>query len=261
MPKGTGSRQANLIGIGAPRTATSSLARMLQASQEVFVPEEKELNGFGIDTSVTAERYDMSFAKATVEQHYLADITPVYLSNEQMPERIRSYNPDARIIATLREPVSRVVSQYRHMKSVVDTSLGPDLALDIESYVKRGLAEIGGHSPAENTWYSAAMNIRHSLYGSHLSRYYRCFPRDRILVLIYEDLTGPTPAAGKGVWEQQLKDFLGVTTDQTHWQNRAEGFETEISEELKGELRTLFAPEVALAGELIGRDLAGLWGY
>ncbi|MFD1981326.1 sulfotransferase family protein [Mesorhizobium newzealandense] len=255
------SRRANLIGIGAPRTATSSLARMLSATRDVFVPEEKEVNGFGIDDDVTDARYDMHFTEAAIDHRYLADISPVYLSSAQVAERIRSYNPEAKIIATLRDPVSRVISQYRHMKGKIDASLGPDLSLDINSYIKNGLIEISSHRAWDNSWYSASTNIVHSFYGSHLRRYYQSFPRKQILVLIYEDLIRPQPLRAKGAWEQQLQRFLGVGVNQQYWDNRAEGFETEIADDVAGDLKKLFAAEVSTASDLIGRDLVELWGY
>ncbi|WP_143748641.1 sulfotransferase family protein [Mesorhizobium sophorae] len=255
------SGRANLIGIGAPRTATSSLARMLGATRDVFVPEEKEINGFGIDDDVTEARYDTHFAEAAVDHRYLADISPVYLSSAQVAERIRSYNPQAKIIATLREPVSRVISQYRHMKGKIDASLGPELSLDINSYIRNGLIGFASHRAQDNSWYSASMNIEHSFYGRHLRRYYQSFPRNQILVLIYEDLIRPHPVREKGAWEQQLQQFLGVRVSQKYWDNRAEGFETEIAGDVAGDLKKLFATEVSMASDLTGRDLVGLWGY
>lgn len=261
MPSAPALRRVNLIGIGAPRTATSSLARMLRATREIFVPEEKELNGFGIDDNITEARYETHFAEAALDYRYLTDISPVYLANTRVPERIRSYNPEAKIIATLRNPVSRVISQYRHMKRSVDTSLGPELGLDINSYIKKGLIEIGNQRPLNNSWYSAAVNIRHSFYGTHLGRYYRCFARKQILVLIFEDLIEPHPSHEKGAWERDLQRFLGVDMSQNYWDNRAEGFETEIADDVEGDLKKLFTAEVAMAGDLIGRDLCELWGY
>ena len=254
-------RRANLIGIGAPRTATSSLARMLAATPDVFVPREKELNSFGIVEPFAPARYTLRFAEAQAGHRYLADISPVYISNHHVPERIRSYNPDARIIATLRDPLSRVISQYRHMKNTAGASRGPDLDLDIDTYLRAGLTRIRRRRTPANAWYSAAMNICHSFYGTHLSRYYRFFPRDQILVLIYEDLVEPQQASGQGAWQRQLEQFLGVTVDQRSWENRAGGVEPAISDEVAGEVRKLLAPQVLKAGDLIGRDLGALWGY
>lgn len=260
-PDGPASRRANLIGIGAPRTATSSLAWMLRATGDVFVPEEKEVNGFGIDDSVTEARYDTHFEKATVDHRYLAELSPVYLSNARVARRIRSYNPEAKIIATLRDPISRVVSQYRHMKRKIDVSMGPELNLDINSYIKKGLIGLRGRKSLKNSWYSASMNIKHSFYGRHLRRYYQCFPSDQILVLIYEDLIRPHPPGETSAWEQDLQRFLGVRLNKKYWDNRAVGFETEVADDVAGDLRKLFASEVSATSELIGRDLAELWGY
>lgn len=254
-------RRANLIGIGAPRTATSSLARMLGATRKVFIPAEKEVNGFGIDADMTEARYGTRFADARSDCRYLADISPVYLSSRQAAERIRSYNPEAKIIATLREPVSRVISQYRHMKAKIDPSLGPELALDIDAYLRVGLAEIRSAQQQENSWYSASLNIAHSFYGSSLRRYYDLFPKDQIMVLIYEDLVRPRRFWETGVWEQDLRKFLGIKVSQRFWDNRAKGFKTAVSDEVADELKELFAAEVTATSELVGRDLNRMWGY
>lgn len=254
-------RRTNLIGIGAPRTATSSLASMLSATGQVFVPEEKEINGFGIDVELTESRYNARFSEARTEHCYLADISPVYLSNSRVAERIKRYNPQAKIIATLREPVSRVISQYRHMKRKVDPVLGPELQVDLNSYVQNGLRALRNKRPPENSWYSASMNIAHSLYGRHLRRYFDCFPQHQILVLIYEELICRRPFEEKGKWGEELQLFLGIDVSEKFWHNSAEGPEVKIADDLEADLREMFAAEVAATSQLIGRDLNRIWGY
>ena len=44
------------------------------------------------------------------------DITPFYLFHMAVPERIRSILPRARLIALLRDPVDRALSQYFHAR-------------------------------------------------------------------------------------------------------------------------------------------------
>ncbi|MER8376039.1 sulfotransferase [Mesorhizobium sp. M1406] len=253
-------RRVNLFGIGAPRTATSSLAWMLRGTGKVFVPEAKEMNGFGIDADVTESVYEMRFSEARTEHRYLADISPVYLSSIQVAEGIQAYNPEAKIIATLRDPVSRVISHYRHMKGKIDPSLGPELKLNINSYIRKGLADIYDNKLEYNSWYSAAMNINHSFYGKHLQSYYRRFPHNQILVLVYDDLTRWRPFR-QGLWARQLQRFLGVNVNQKCRDNRAVGFETKIADDVAVDLKKLFAADVSTTSDLIGRDLGRLWGY
>jgi hypothetical protein len=81
--------------------------------------------------------------------------------------------------------------------------------------MKKGLIEISNHDSLDNSWYSASMNIGHSFYGRNLRRYYRSFPRDQVLVLVYEDLIRPHPLREKGAWEQELQRFLGVRVSQS----------------------------------------------
>ncbi|RAZ85637.1 hypothetical protein DPM33_28390 [Mesorhizobium hawassense] len=254
-------RRVNLFGVGAPRTATTSLAKMLAATGQVFVPDGKEVNGFGITPELTQTLYDLRFAGARGQHRYIADFSPVYLSDAQVPSSIRSYNPDAMIIATLREPVARVLSQYTHMRQTKDPSLDIDLRLDVNAYIRKGLSDLRAGPLEPYRWYSAALNMTHSFYGRNLERYFGCFPRKRILVLVYEDLLQPRGFWRRGRWERGLRSFLGVAIDRRVWENQVADEPPTVEPELIAELRALFAPDVKIAGRLIGRDLSALWGY
>ncbi|MDX8527729.1 sulfotransferase [Mesorhizobium sp. MSK_1335] len=254
-------RRVNLIGVGAPRTATTSLARMLAATGQVFVPDGKEVNGFGITPELTQTLYDLRFAEARGQHRYIADFSPVYLSGACVPQRIKSYNPDARIIATLREPIARMLSQYCHMRQTQDPSLDSDLRLDVNAYIRRGLSDLQAGDPAPDRWYSAALNVTHSFYGRSLERYFACFARKQILVLIYDDLLQPRGFWRRGRWERGLRSFLGVAVNRRVWENQAADEQLTVEPDLVAELRALFAPQVKTAGRLIGRDLSALWGY
>jgi hypothetical protein len=255
-------RRVNLVGIGAPRTATSSLAAMLAGTRRVFVPDEKEVNGFGITPELTETLYDLRFANARARHRYIADISPVYLSNARVPARIKSYNPEARIIATLREPISRIVSQYSHMRwQMTDFSLAPDLRLDVNAYIRKGLADLQVGAFKPNSWYSAALNVSHSFYGRNLERYFECFAKEQILVLVYEDLLRPRWFWQRGQWQEDLRSFLGVAVSERVWENRATDERLTVAQDLVAELRELFAPQIKAAGEFAGRDLSVLWEY
>ncbi|TPJ29991.1 sulfotransferase [Mesorhizobium sp. B2-8-3] len=256
-------RRVNLFGVGAPRTATSSLAAMLAKTQQVFVPEEKEVNGFGITPELTEALYDLRFADARARHRYIADISPIYFSNERVPARIKSYNPDAKIIVTLREPISRIVSQYSHMRrqTTDDASLAPDLQLDVNGYIRKGLFDLQAGAFKPNSWYSAALNITHSFYGRNLARFRDCFASEQILVLIYEDLLQPRWFWQRGRWHKDLQSFLGVKVNERAWENRATDERLTVAQDLVAELKDLFAPEIRIAAEFVGRNLPAVWGY
>ncbi len=254
-------RRVNLFGVGPPRTATTSLAMMLAATGKVFVPDGKEVNGFGITPELTQTLYDLRFAEAREKHRYIADFSPVYLSDAEVPSRIKSYNPDARIIATLREPVARMLSQYAHMRQTKDPSLDIDLRLDVNAYIRKGLSDLQAGPLEPYRWYSAALNMTHSFYGRNLERYFACFSRKRILVLVYEDLLQPRRLWRRDRWERGLRSFLGVAIGRRVWENQVADEPLTVEPELNAELRALFAPEVKAAGKLIGRDLSALWGY
>ena len=90
-----------------------------------------------------------------------------YLSDPATPGRIAAYNPDAKIIVILRDPVERAFSHYLH--EVSKDRLLPDCPLSEAITTNPNL-------------------IDHGLYAKHLERYLEHFAPEQILVLQYNDI-------------------------------------------------------------------------
>jgi hypothetical protein len=103
-----------------------------------------------------------------------------YLYFDEAPGRIRATLPDVRLVAILRDPVARLYSHYvmnRQMNREIN--LEPlDLAAAIEAEPAR-IADGWGWD-----WHYVAVG----LYARQLRRYFDLFPREQILVLLYDDL-------------------------------------------------------------------------
>jgi hypothetical protein len=99
-----------------------------------------------------------------------------------VPERIHAAVPDARLVYLVRNPVERTWSQYVH-----NLAHGRETLPFAEAIARR----------------PQYLNV--SRYELQLQQYYRVFPRERLLVLVFEEMvTDPTSAV------QQLCRFLGV---------------------------------------------------
>lgn len=180
-------RNPDFIGIGAPRTATSWLFACLYehpdmslAKKEIhfFSREERWKRGF--------EWYREHFA-GVAEDRVTGEYSTSYLASAEAPRRIADHCPDARIIASLRDPVERIRSAISNEKTAgnLRSDAGPREALEAEPHL-----------------------LENSRYGTGLARYFDRFPEDRVLVLFYEDLL-ESPVG----YLDRVLDFLGVDPD------------------------------------------------
>jgi hypothetical protein len=123
-------RRPNLFLLGAMKSGTTYLSGLLGAHPEVFVCSPREPCHF-VDQKVlrrawpemweqgywrSEDRYLGLFATAG-EAKVIADASSAYSKAPmfaQVPERILNFNPQARFIYIMRDPVERAISHYWH---------------------------------------------------------------------------------------------------------------------------------------------------
>lgn len=193
--------------VGAPKAGTTALYDYLSVHPEVCMSTDKEPNFFSADeirqqalyynksNPQTTEEYHSLFKAA--EQHKIAGEGSVsYLFYPKVAERIYSYNPGARIIISLRDPVHRAFSHYQ-----MDYSLG---------LVKNSFDEIlhdGKTKPSLRLFYQQYIEL--GFYAGQIKRYMDTFPSGQILILLHEDLIHqPEPSLKK------LSEFLSISFNQ-----------------------------------------------
>lgn len=183
--------------IGAPKSGTTSLWAYLNQHPQVFLSPNKEPNYFALTGarlpdggpappeilqklihfhSVTDfERYQALFSGAGVHPA-VGEASVRYLYYPQAAERIREGLPDVRMIAILREPVSRL---YSHYCMNVQFQLEPLELLDaIDAEPQRRNDGWGWD------WHYMAIGT----YAPQLKRYFSLFSRDQLKVFLYDDL-------------------------------------------------------------------------
>jgi hypothetical protein len=104
----------NFFIIGAPKCGTTSLAAWLSQHREVFIPPEKELNFFDDDhhypVRLTLRQYEKLFARAS--EKAVGDASVWYLYSWTAVPNILEYQPNARFIVCLRDPVEMAFSLH-----------------------------------------------------------------------------------------------------------------------------------------------------
>lgn len=103
-----------VLAVGPQRTASSWLDRALRAHPQLQLPANvKETFFFDRYYSKGLDWYRTHFENAQ-ETELIAEVGSTYFESVEVRERIRATNPDARILITVRNPVARSFSSFRH---------------------------------------------------------------------------------------------------------------------------------------------------
>jgi hypothetical protein len=184
------SRFPDFFIVGHPKSGTTALYEMLRRHPQIFMPV-KEPSYFGPELPRSAarglsernrlEEYLSLFAAAAPEQR-VGEATPSYLRSETAARRIAEVQPNARIIAILREPASFVRSLHlEFVQSHMEPEKDLRRALSLEHDRSQGRRLPEGFLPQTFLY---ADRIR---YVEQLRRYHDAFAQEQVRVLIYED--------------------------------------------------------------------------
>ncbi|MFT4084123.1 MAG: sulfotransferase [Nocardioides sp.] len=272
----------DFVGIGALKAGTTYLDQLLRGHPQLSFPRHlKETEFFTRHYRRGPEWYAGLFAPP--DGRLRGEISPQYLPDPTCAERLYAANPEALLIATLRDPVARLVSQYRHFAQV--TGYPGDL--------RTFLVEHPGA-------------IDRGRYHAQLQPWLARFGRDRLHLVIFDDLVDSPLATARSVLA-----FLGVDDSVVPSPPDAETYssfsprfprayvrarrvsaalrgsatgravvglaqraglrgllstpaaqarEGELSAGERAELATGYRADAARLGELLDRDLVRLWG-
>jgi hypothetical protein len=175
----------NFLGIGVQKAGTTWLHKMLGAHPEIYVAQadDKDLRFFNSFYDFGYRWYEAYFAKAKTT-HKRGEFSTSYFYSKDAPERVYRYNPEMRLILSLRIPVNRLISHHRHEIRI--GNLKGDLSLQ---------------SGLENN----PSYIEQSMYFTQLSRWLDCFSLSQLHIVIFEDLFREPASAIRDLYR-----FLGV---------------------------------------------------
>jgi hypothetical protein len=211
-PASTAQRLPDFFIVGHSKSGTTALYEMLRAHPQIFMPELKEPVYFARELPRQAHRYR---APETLEQ-YLALFAPAqpgqllgeasasYLWSHTAAAEIAKLRPDAKIIAILREPASFLRSLHmQNLRSHYEDEKDLRRALELEPARREGRS-----LPRRSLWPQALNYSERVRYVEQLRRYHEVFPREQVLVLIYDDFRADNEATVRRVLQ-----FLRVDAD------------------------------------------------
>ena len=247
----------DFVVIGAQKAGTSSLYGQLAAHPSVVPALRKEVHFFDRAPAPVAHYRAWFPRRATLDalgagtgRGLTGEATPFYLFHPAVPERLHAVVPDARLIAVLRDPVTRAFSGYHHAVRVGDERRPIDVALDPAA------AEV--LPPASDAaWYDAAdcpARLRGYLgrgrYAEQLERWLAVFPREQLLVVDRDALRGGRVPA-------EVLAFLDLTDGGgAPVADRNVGDYAAPDSALVASLREYFQPYDARLASLLGIELS-----
>ncbi len=173
----------NFIIFGSTKSGSTSLCNYIVQHPDIFISRKKEPNFFLHDegspivdsrkkmAAYTLDWYQYWFRKA--DEKAIGEASVSYLANEKAPMRIKSMIPDVKLIAILREPVSRAYSHYLFNKRN-NREDAENLLSAITNDKKLG---------------SPQKYFERGLYFHYLKNYFELFDNQNIKIFLFEDFT------------------------------------------------------------------------
>jgi Sulfotransferase family len=195
--------KVNLFIVGAAKSGTTSLAAAFSEHKDICVSAPKEPHFFseitgnkpGFFQRITTER---AYLKLFRQKHakYLCDASTSYLWDSGCAGRIRDYNPQAKIIILLRNPINRLYSHY--LNDLREGHVKTDLNSLLTDELKNGIA---GKKWGDDGTYLSVGN-----YLEQIERYQDLFRQEVLLISFAELIRSQADAFGK------VGRFLGLET-------------------------------------------------
>lgn len=171
----------SFIFIGPAKVGSSWFLEILRDHPGVFMPPNKGTVFFTRFYYKGVAWFEEFFRKALPGQ-ITGEICEEYLSSPEAIRRIRDYRPDMRLICCLRNPYERAISSWRF-------------------YGRNGCQEPTLVAQAERN----PQVFFYGYYGTQLQVVQSLFPREQLLVYMFEELA----ADPRGV-ARRLYEFIGV---------------------------------------------------
>lgn len=202
----------NLFIPGAPKAGTTFLYEALKNHPEVFFPANKELNHFAYDEIVANSYYNdykvedrnkfLKFFSTAKDQKILVDGSVSYFAYPSVAAKLFEYNPDAKIVISIRNPIKRSFSHFQMDKRMGNTES------EFIDYIK-----------SDKGTPRYIQYVQNSLYYENTMAFLKYFPKDQVKVMVLENLETELPSLFDFLKIQKQED--GLDADDRVNQNKA----------------------------------------
>lgn len=180
-------RKPNFFFVGAPKCGTTALYEYLKEHPDIYMCEIKETAYFSPDIEVCNyknEREYLKLFKDNKGEKILGEASTCHLYSKVAANKIKKFNPKAKILISLRNPVEFMHSKYYHnLRGGRENLLSFEEALNAIKDRKKGKRI---PYSAKNQRYRLFYKD-HARYSEQVKRYLDLFGKKNTYILIFEN--------------------------------------------------------------------------
>ena len=165
--------------IGAQKAGTTTLHKILQSTNLVSLPKDKETHYFSIDDRYNL-KYNWYVSQFDSSKKIFGEVDPSYLYINKSAERIKKINNNPKFVIILRKPIDRSYSHYLMSKNRGYEKLSFVKAVDLE---KSRLNSANLHEKINFSY------LDRSNYCKQILFYKKIFPNSEFLYLNFDHLS------------------------------------------------------------------------
>ena len=160
-------RKVKFIGIGGQRCGKNTIYSWLTEHPEVCTTPKMELHYFSYKYSRGYEWYENNF-EPNVHTQMIGEMSSSYLYDNEVPERVYKYQPDMKIILSVRDPVKRLISAFKH-----------DILTECVTKENYNFEKAISNNPTY---------IEYGQYYKYLRKWLEIFPKKNILIIDFHKM-------------------------------------------------------------------------
>jgi hypothetical protein len=215
----------DFIIIGAVKAGTTSLYHYLGQHPEIQMSRENWPRFFHVDTPApnferlkakygtallaeslwrfrlmchpgvprTLNNYELMWPQQK-EKKLHGEVSPTYLHDASVPEKIKSRFPDVKLIVVIRQPAKRAYSHF-----VMDVTRGWVPERNFVKALKQEAHNI------DEFWWGLRHYIRHGFYAKRIENLLNTFDKEQIKIMLYDDFQSSAENFMKDIYS-----FIGV---------------------------------------------------
>jgi len=260
-----------VIIIGAQKSGTSALFNYMSQHPELLGSYKKETHYFdSLNYDKGISWYARNFPPVS-KNIILFEATPSYIYRNWCAERIYRFNKNVKLIAVLREPLSRAFSAWNMARQVFlserrDTIVQSSFGIQRDD-IKSGMTNLltaehfknfsecvkiemeiinsGSDAPVPNF-------IRRGIYVEQLNKYFKFFNKEQVLIIDHNNLLSKPEFVLR-----KIEDFIGVNnidwSDKDMGKKHIGSYNSEIDNATKNLLNNFYHPLNQQLFDLIGQ--------
>lgn len=202
-------KRPNFFIIGAPKCGTTALYEYLRPHPNVFLPDFKSPHYFAEDMPASRsfrslDEYLAIFRGAGPQHLAVGEATVFYLYSQVAVAKILQFDPAARLIAMIRNPVEMIPALHNeYLFEQYEDEPRLEAAWDLQEPRRRG-----ERLPAKCPAPQMLQYFEVAAFGRQLQRLFRGCPREQVKIIVFDDF-----AARTGEIYDEVLQFLEIPSD------------------------------------------------